>query len=64
MLAVIVDFETKQAAIGTQAGGAVPTSEILAALNSIGYQGQLVEHPTAETDAAIESDDHDQRSAE
>jgi hypothetical protein len=57
VLAVIVDFETKQAAIGTQAGSAVPTSEILAALESIGYQGQLVEHPTAEDDAAtVESD--------
>jgi hypothetical protein len=52
VLAVKVDFETKQAVIGTRAGGAVPTSEILAALTSIGYQGQLVEHRPAEANAA------------
>jgi hypothetical protein len=57
VLAVIVDFETKQAAIGTQAGGAVPTSEILAALESIGYEGQLVEHSSSVNAAAkLESD--------
>lgn len=56
MLAVQVDFETKQAVIGTQAGGD-STSEILAALKSIGYQGQLVEFRAAEPEAAgIERD--------
>jgi hypothetical protein len=52
VLAVKVDFETKQATIGTRAGAAVPTSEILAALKSIGYQGQLVDRQPSENDAA------------
>ena len=52
MLAVKVDYQTKQATIGTRAGDAVPTGEILAALESIGYQGRLVEDRAAEDDSA------------
>lgn len=43
VLAVKVDYETKQATIGTTAGGDVPRDEILAALKSIGYHGQFAD---------------------
>ena len=43
VLAVKVDFAKKQATIGTKAGSRVSTDEILAALKSIGYRGELVE---------------------
>jgi hypothetical protein len=55
VLAAIVDFETKQATIGTQAGSVVSTSEVLAALESIGYQGQLVEHRPVNDATELES---------
>lgn len=45
VLAVKVDFATKQATIGTKAGSRVSTDEILAALKSIGYSGEFVEPP-------------------
>ncbi|MBI2481624.1 MAG: hypothetical protein HYV60_24155 [Planctomycetia bacterium] len=43
MLAVKVDFAKKQATIGTQAGSPISTDEILAALKSIGYSGEVIE---------------------
>jgi hypothetical protein len=46
VLAVKVDFAKKQATIGTTAGGRVSTDEILAALKSIGYSGEVVESTT------------------
>ncbi len=45
MLAVKVDFEAKQATIGTRAGSYVSTDEIVAALKAIGYSGEFVEAP-------------------
>jgi copper chaperone CopZ len=43
VLAVEVDYETKQATIGTAAGEPVPKQEILAALESIKYRGEFLE---------------------
>jgi hypothetical protein len=39
VLAVKVDYEKKQATVGTKKGQSVPRSEILAALKAIGYTG-------------------------
>ena len=43
MLAVNVEYEAKQATIGTAAGQRVPKQAILAALESINYRGEFVE---------------------
>jgi copper chaperone CopZ len=43
VLAVKVDYESKQATIGTAAGEPVPKREIVAALESISYKGEFVE---------------------
>jgi cyanophycinase-like exopeptidase len=43
VLVVKADFETGQATIGTKAGSAVSTKEIISALESIGYSGEFVE---------------------
>ena len=41
--AVEVDYETKRATIGTKADQPIPKEEILAALRSIGYDGEFIE---------------------
>jgi len=38
-----VDYDAKQASIGTEKGRDVPKAEILKALESINYRGQFVE---------------------
>lgn len=43
VLAVKVDYESKQATIGTAAGKPVPKKEILAALKSIRYRGEFLD---------------------
>jgi hypothetical protein len=43
VLAVTVDYDKRQATIGTEKGQAVPRTEILKALESIGYSGEFVE---------------------
>jgi hypothetical protein len=43
VLAVQVDFEAKQATVGTKKGEPVPLKEILAALEKIKYRGRPVE---------------------
>jgi len=43
VLAVKVDYPQGQATIGTQPGRAVPSEEILAALEGIGYTGRVME---------------------
>jgi hypothetical protein len=43
VLAVQVDFESKQATVGTKKGEAVPMKDILAALEKINYRGRPVE---------------------
>jgi copper chaperone CopZ len=47
VVAVDVSYEERQAVVGADAGGAVPTEEILAALKQAGYRGKLValKHP-------------------
>ncbi len=42
VLAVKVDFDAKQASIGTEKGREVPKAEILKALKSIQYRGEFV----------------------
>jgi hypothetical protein len=42
VLAVEVDYESKQATIGTAAGEPVPKQQVLAALKSINYSGAFV----------------------
>jgi copper chaperone CopZ len=46
VLAVKVDYETKQATIGTKKGAALPMAEIIAGLKSIGYVGELAQPAT------------------
>jgi hypothetical protein len=48
VLAVKVDYETKLATVGTEPGQPVPKAELLAALQSIGYSGEIVEKPAGE----------------
>lgn len=43
VLAVEVDYESKQATVGTAAGESVPKQEIIAALESIRYRGTFVQ---------------------
>jgi hypothetical protein len=43
VLAVKVDYESKQATVGTAAGQPIPKQEILDALGSISYSGEFVE---------------------
>ncbi len=43
VLAVKVEYESRQATIGTEMGRDVPTDEILAALAGIGYEGKLID---------------------
>lgn len=38
-----MDYETKLATVGTEPGKSVPKAELLAALESIGYKGEIVE---------------------
>ncbi len=57
VLAVIVNYEQKQAQIGTRAGTGASTEEIIAALESIGYQGELIEFQPAEA-AATATEGH------
>jgi hypothetical protein len=38
-----VDYETRQATIGTEPGKTVPTAELLGALEKIGYRGEIVD---------------------
>jgi hypothetical protein len=45
VLAVKVDYETRLATVGTKPGSVVPTTEILAAIESLGYRGELFEQP-------------------
>ena len=45
VLAVKADYESGQATIGTEPGQHVAIDEFLAALESIGYHGELVEGP-------------------
>ena len=45
MLAVTVDYEAKQAVVGTKAGSQMSIDEIFAALDAIGYRGELIEKP-------------------
>jgi hypothetical protein len=47
VLAVKADYQAGKAAIGTAAGRDVPIDEILAALESIGYRGEIVEIESA-----------------
>jgi hypothetical protein len=42
VLAVIVDFESSQATVGSQAGAKPPVEAALAAIEGIGYKGELV----------------------
>jgi len=48
VLAVKVDFETRQATVGVAPGENVPRDEILAALEKIGYRGDFVDRPPLE----------------
>jgi copper chaperone CopZ len=41
VLAVKADYQTGTATVGTQPGTEVPTDKILAAIQSIGYRGQV-----------------------
>ena len=43
VLAVTVNFEKRQATIGTEKGDIVPMAEILGALESIGFRGEVAE---------------------
>lgn len=43
VLAVQVNFERQLATIGTEKGEDVPKAELIAALESIGYRGEIVE---------------------
>ena len=43
VLAVKVDYESKQATVGTAAGQPIPKQAILDALSSISYSGKFVE---------------------
>ena len=43
VLAVEVDYESKQAIIGTAAGQPIPKQAILDALGSISYRGEFAE---------------------
>lgn len=43
VLAVTVNFEKRQATIGTEKGDIVPKAEILSALESIGFRGEVAE---------------------
>jgi hypothetical protein len=45
VLAVKVDYEKRQATIGTEPGQAPPMDEIQMALESIGYRGKLLHEP-------------------
>ena len=45
VLAVKADYKSGQATIGTEPGQHVSIDEVLAALESIGYRGELVEGP-------------------
>ena len=42
MLAVNVNYEKRQATIGTEKGKSVPMTEIFSELESIGYKGEIV----------------------
>jgi len=43
VLAVKVDYESRQATVGTKPGQPVARKQILRSLKSIGYSGQFVE---------------------
>jgi copper chaperone CopZ len=43
VLAVNVDYDTKRATVGTERGKRVPHAALLAALEKIGYRGELIE---------------------
>jgi len=45
VLAVQVDFDTRQATVGTKKGTDVPAREMVTALESIGYGGEVVRQP-------------------
>jgi hypothetical protein len=48
VLAVKVDFETRLATIGTQAGSEVPADEISESLKTLGYSCKVVKLPKRE----------------
>jgi len=45
VLAVKVDYQAGQATIGTAKGRGVPTAEVRAALEAIGYAGDVAAEP-------------------
>ena len=48
VLAVKVDFQSGQATVGTKAGTATPTAEIVAALKGIGYRAEVIAQPSGD----------------